>query len=145
MFTKLTSLIFNRRVKVFIIAGLIGFSIEVLIIYLGTNYLKMGPSSPRLISYPLALFITWKINRIFGFQVEEPANLKEITKYAFSNILAQGLNLSSYFLLVSLTFLSNLPTVALVCSTLLSMFISFVCYAKFAFPPPIKPQKNNSS
>lgn len=124
----------RRQVLVFGIAGGTGFFIEASIIQFAVTYLESGANTPRLLSFPLAFIWTWYINRTYGFQVSAKPNIDEFLRFLQSNILAQLVNIGLYFALTRKSeFFSDLPVLALILATSISMVVSFTLYRLYAF------------
>jgi putative flippase GtrA len=118
----------------FCLIGSIGFAIEYAIIWFCSTMLGSGTISPRLLSFPIAVFVTWKLNRLFTFRQKSPASLKEFAKYIHSNIISQSTNVVLYCLLSLPAF--ALPLISsLGVSTLIATFINFLLLSRYAFRP----------
>ena len=99
---------------VFIIAGIAGFVVEYTLIYVGDTLLQLGPRQPRIVSFPLAVVVTWSINRFVGFQVTTPATFGEFAEYSAGMIGGGLINISVYLVL---TYMAIHPLLALVVAT----------------------------
>ena len=122
-----------RQIFVFLLSGLLGFLVEASTIHFATAYLSFGPNVPRLVSYPIALTLTWYLNRRYGFSVNGKIKISEFGKYTASNLVAQFCNIVLYILFVNFTPIEKQPILALVLATTFSMVLSFVFYSKFVF------------
>ena len=128
MFLQKTQILF------FLVAGTLGFAIEAITIYAAVNILLIDPYTPRLISYPIASFVTWYINRRFGFKIVKKPKCSEFFRFIHSNILAQLANLSLYFFLISLSStLAQHAILMLMVATFVSMLVSLFMYKNYVF------------
>ena len=58
----------------FLIAGIIGLLLEYAIIYYLVLIFEINAIAPRFLSFPLAVFLTWYINRRLTFNKQTPPN-----------------------------------------------------------------------
>jgi putative flippase GtrA len=124
----------GRKTFFFIVAGLVGFSIEGAAVYFASGDASNTLISVRFISFPIAIIVTWYINRQFGFRVSSPVTIVEFCSYLKANILAQFLNFTIYILLVlQVSFFTERPVFALVIATSVSMVFSFLNYLFVVF------------
>jgi len=124
----------KRQHAVFLIAGLMGFATEASIIRLGIEILDAHPVILRAISFPIAVLVTWIINRHFGFRVTAPVSFGEFVRYFNSNVIAQSANFIIFTLLTySLSHFKKWPELALLLATTVSMLISFKLYSAHVF------------
>lgn len=121
-----------RQVLGFLVAGVIGFLIEWIIIsHFITNF-EASAIIPRFISFPIAVVVTWYINRRLSFNKKTPPSLLEFIKYFKSTVLAQGTNFLSYSLiLISIPSFSALA--ALIIASFISINVSFCLYLNYVF------------
>ena len=114
------------------IVGLIGFLIEYSIVSLFVNVFALSAFLPRFLSFPLALLITWQLNRKFTYRVSAPSSWSEFVRYLKVNGISQSSNLLLYAIgcspLVGLS-----PLNALMLATLFSVVLSSCLYARFVF------------
>lgn len=123
------SLISTRRLAVFIIAGLIGFALEAAAIYFSQYSKILGVGTVRILSLPVAVLVTWHINRSYGFQISRPATVAEFLLYCKFNGLAQASNILTYtYLCYFSSYFGAHPIVALTLATSCSMVVSFFGY-----------------
>lgn len=120
------------RIFSFLVVGLIGFSIEAIVISSFVNILDTNSYLPRVFSFPTALFVTWLLNRNFGFKVNQAINFAEFFRYVVANGFAQGTNLLCYSGLLYFDILNH-ELLSLFFATSLSTFISFLLYKDFVF------------
>lgn len=121
-----------KRTLFFIFVGFIGFCIEYSIIKSFIYLFKADPISPRAVSFPIAVLITWILNRKYTYQVKTPANISELIRYTRVTVFAQAVNVITYTALCwpSLGFSAFL---GLVIATAISSTVSITLYGNFAF------------
>ena len=123
------SLISTRKLAVFIFAGLTGFALEATAIRLAQYSEIVGTGTVRVLSLPVAVFVTWHINRTYGFQITRPATAGEFVLYCKFNGLAQVSNILTYMYLCNFSsYFGAHPIVALTLATSCSMIVSFLGY-----------------
>lgn len=116
----------------FLIVGFIGFLIEYSIVSIFVNVFYLSAYLPRFLSFPLALVITWQLNRKFTYRVSKPSSWREFVRYLKANGISQSSNLLLYT--IGCSSLLNLnPLNALILATAFSIFLSSFLYACFVF------------
>ena len=121
-----------RQIFGFLIAGISGFLLEYAIIYFFVLNFEVNAIAPRFLSFPLAVLLTWYINRRLTFNKQTPANLSELIRFIKSTALAQAANFLSYsIILINVTYISAL--IALLIASIISINISFFLYLKYVF------------
>ena len=121
-----------RQIFGFLIAGISGFLLEYAIIYYLVLIFEVNAIAPRFLSFPLAVLLTWYINRRLTFNKQTPANLSELIRFIKSTALAQAANFLSYsIILINVTYISAL--IALLIASIISINISFFLYLKYVF------------
>lgn len=121
-----------KRTLFFIIVGFIGFCIEYSIIRSSIYLFKLDPISPRAVSFPLAVLITWILNREFTYQVKTPANISELVRYTRVTLFAQAVNVATY---TALCWPSSGYSAfwGLIVATAMSSTVSLTLYGNYAF------------
>ena len=121
-----------RQIFGFLIAGISGFLLEYAIInYFVLNF-EVHAIAPRFLSFPLAVLLTWYINRRLGFNKQTPPNLSELIRFVRSTALAQATNFLSYsIILIYIPYFSTL--IALLIASIISINVSFFLYLKYVF------------
>ena len=121
-----------RQIFGFLIAGIIGFLLEYAIINYFVQNFEVNAIAPRFLSFPLAVLLTWYINRRLGFNRQTPPNLSELIRFVRSTALAQATNFISYsIILIYIPYLSAL--IALLIASIISINVSFFLYLKYVF------------
>ena len=121
-----------RQIFGFLIAGISGFLLEYAIIYYLVLIFEVNAIAPRFLSFPLAVLLTWYINRRLTFNKQTPPNLPELIRFIKSTALAQAANFLSYsIILINVTYIS--PLIALLIASIISINVSFFLYLKYVF------------
>jgi putative flippase GtrA len=130
----------SARIGWFLVAGTCGFATDAAVLT-GLMALGVGPRAGRLVSFALAMVVTWLINRrrAFGDRAGPPS-LAEFGRYAAASSVAAGINLALYMALVTLGgVFADWPVLALAAATAISMCVNFWSYFRVVFaakPPP---------
>jgi len=96
----------SQRFKRFCMVGVVGFVVDGGLLWILLNW-GFNPFSARLISFPIAVFTTWRLNRAWTFGVEKSSNsVREWTSYLTVQSLGTMLNFGVYALIIR-TFGSN--------------------------------------
>jgi putative flippase GtrA len=116
----------------FIIAGTVGFIVDAGVLEFLVRYTDAGLFIGRIISFSIAVVVTWKLNRLFTFKQEAIAvigvkkALSEFFKYLLSSSLSIAINFSIYtFSIFSFTLCREIPSLAVVLGSLGAMFVTF--------------------
>ena len=121
-----------RQIFGFLIAGISGFLLEYAIIYYFVLNFEVNAIAPRFLSFPLAVLLTWYINRRLTFNKQTPPNLPEFIRFIKSTALAQAANFLSYsIILINVPYISAL--IALLIASIISINVSFFLYLKYVF------------
>ena len=121
-----------RRTLFFIIVGFLGFCIEYSIISIFIHFFRVDPISPRIVSFPLAVLITWILNRKFTYQVNAPASLSELIRYTRVTLFSQTVNVITYTALCWPSS-GHSAFLGLVVATAISSTVSITLYGSYAF------------
>ena len=114
----------------FLIVGALGFATEAAILQVLVGKGLAGPYLARCISFPVAVTLTWALNRRLTF-VERPMGSSGLRYmlYVFGQIVAALANLGAYAALVFLKpRLAGVPVVALAGGAVVGLVINF-CWA----------------
>lgn len=113
--------------------GAIGFVIEAAFITYFSKLPDIGPMYGRVISFPLAVLVTWWLNRRVTFK-STAAPGKESARYLSSQAFSAVCNLGLFFILVSVfPDLSRTPIIPLVVSATLGLTINFTLAKTWVF------------
>jgi putative flippase GtrA len=87
----------------FAIVGFTGFAVDYLLLRLQVNSLGAPPVPARFVSFSVALFCTWALNRLWSFAAHRSERvLSEAGRYVMVQLTGGALNLGVYALLVTL-------------------------------------------
>lgn len=87
----------------FAVVGFTGFAVDYLLLRLLVNSLDAAPAPARLVSFSVALFCTWSMNRLWSFAAHRSDKVfAEAGRYVLVQLTGGALNLGVFALLVSL-------------------------------------------
>lgn len=118
--------IFKNRLVKFALVGSVGFIVEaVLISYLST-YQDIDPLYGRLVSFPIAVFVTWLMNRKVTFKSHNSPRTESL-KYYIVQTFGALCNLCIFLILIfSFKFLEQKPVIPLAVASILVLPINFI-------------------
>ena len=123
-----------QKLAVFLFAGAIGFFTELLLIRILIVSFNLDPLTGRVFSFPIAVLITWYINRTYGYRILAPPTIGELIRYFKTNIISQSANLSIFtYLTWTYPLFQQFPELALAIGTTISVILSFLLYNLFVF------------
>lgn len=107
------------------IVGGIGFFVEAFIIYLFNLFSDLNLIIIRFISFPIALLVTWILNRNLTFTSTKNI-ISEFLKYSTTQILGIFINIFFYSIcILSADFFNDFPIMALAVGSGIAMFFNF--------------------
>lgn len=111
----------------FSVVGSIGFIIDASILLLLINILDVNIVFSRLISFLVAVFITWILNRNFTFfKKEESKKKKEYSLYLIIQTVGAMLNYFIFIFLIQYNnFFEDYLIISLAISSIITMFFNF--------------------
>lgn len=118
----------------FILAGSIGFLVDSGFFFLTKKI--VGLVSAKALSFLLASFITWIINRLYTFQYETKNHLVllEYLKYFLGQLTGATVNMVSFLTLISFSsFLKSNLLIPICLSTGIAMIFNFRIMKKWIF------------
>ncbi len=123
-----------KRFLSFGIVGAIGFCVDagVLTALVATDV--AGPIAARFFSFPLAVFVTWLLNRAFVFGSRSKGPLSEYARYFAVQVLGAATNLLVYLsALATFPALRAWPVVPLAAGAVVALFVNFHGARTWAF------------
>lgn len=129
---------YNQIYK-FIFVGTIGFIVDACILELILRTLNVGLFFGRLISFSIAVIITWQLNRKFVFkQIKQPKDIKaviyEFCKYILASSVSMSMNICIYMISAySFALCSKYPSLAVAIGSLCAMLITFLISKYWVF------------
>lgn len=107
----------------FLIVGTIGFLTDAGILWATTTKAGLDPYSARLMSFAVALLVTWTLNSTFTFRNNRKRSKQQFGSYVTVQVSSFGLNYAIYSGVVWLGWTT--PLIALVVASVIAMFYSF--------------------
>lgn len=126
MFARLSPL--QRKLLYFCMIGTVGFLVDAGLLMGLLHYTALGPLSGRVVSFLVAVVVTWQLNRRFTFSANSGSgSLVEFARYLGSSSLGIALNLGIYTALVlSLPFFASAPQYAVAIGSVAALSVNFV-------------------
>jgi putative flippase GtrA len=118
----------------FVAVGTIGFVCDAGGLWLATGKVGLDPYSGRLISFSIALLVTWALNSTFTFKSATKPGKRQFGAYVAVQLSSFALNYAMYSGIVWLGI--ALPIIALVIASLIAMFYSFTAMNIWVFKVP---------
>jgi len=125
---------FQQFIK-FGIVGVLGFIVDAGVLALCMNFLGMGPYSGRVVSFIVAVSVTWICNRHFTFK-DSPRASAHIQLIKFSVVCLGGFtfNYGTYAALIAnIPLVATWPTLGVAAGSLAGMFFNFFASKKVVF------------
>ncbi|MDD4972558.1 MAG: GtrA family protein [Paludibacter sp.] len=123
------------RILLFVAIGGIGFVIDGGVLSFLVNLRHLNPYFSRLISFPIAVSVTWYLNRRWTFS-SGVYNKKapEYARYLGVQIIGAIINLTAYgLLLMAFAAFASIPILPLALGALVAMLFNFVGLHFFVF------------
>ncbi|MDX2028821.1 MAG: GtrA family protein [Alphaproteobacteria bacterium] len=117
------------------IVGVIGFVVDVGVLKLCMWEFGMGPYAGRLVSFMVAVTVTWMCNRLFTFrgQGKGPAH-KQWAKFVVACIGGFILNYGTYAVLITLfALVRDYPALGVAAGSIAGMFFNFFAARRVVF------------
>jgi putative flippase GtrA len=127
----------SARARWFAVAGACGFVADAAVLQ-ALVFAGMGPRAARVVSVPVAITVTWLINRraTFGDRAGPPT-LAEFARYVTASAVGLCVNLAVYMGLVTLGgIFRQWPVLALALANVVSLGMNFSSYFAFVFRRP---------
>lgn len=81
----------------FIVIGGVGFLVDLAVLELLTRLAGLDPVPARIVSFSIALFVTWALSRFWGFRASRSARvLAEAGRYVAVQLTGGAMNLLTY-------------------------------------------------
>lgn len=125
----------RRRFFRYAIVGGIGFAVDGGVLTLLVNGLDYGHYVSRLVSFPLAVTVTWLINRRWVFATGAPSG-REYSGYFVVQVIGALINLGIYVLVIELIpRLASLPIIPLGLGSAVALVANFLLVRRYVFHP----------
>ena len=118
------SIILTQIIK-FGVVGIVGFITNAgIVVYFSSN---IGPIYSQMIAFPVAVFITWLLNRNYTFGISRYSWRQEFYRYLLGNLLGWAINNGTYFFLIlNVSFVYQNPLIAVAAGSLSGMILNFI-------------------
>lgn len=118
----------------FAIVGTIGFCVDATVLLIFVNILFFEIYIARIISFIIAVFVTWILNRVFTFGKSKYSKKREYSYYFIVQSIGAILNYIIFIALVkSVEFFEEYLIVPLGIASIIAMFFNFVVMKKRVF------------
>ena len=115
--------------------GLVGFVVDISVLYFGLYIIGLGYFVARIFSYLAAATTTWYLHRVITFVKSKKSNpLKQWISFIFANGLGGAVNFTTYILII--IYITNIPFLPLMATTLgavNSLILNFYISRKWVF------------
>ena len=114
--------------------GGVGFIVDASMLWLLLR-LGLNPFTARALSFPVAVFVTWILNRTWTFAVDPDASkTRELNRYVAVQLTGAAANYCAYSIVIShFAHTGRVIFIALVFGSFVGMFINFWGARQFAF------------
>ena len=120
-----------KQIIWFCVAGILGFVVELSIIQVGIS-MSFGPIWPRFVSLPMAIWVTFLVNKNLSFKTEVKPDSNYFSAYFIFMLLSAALNFGLY----TTAILSGInPTISLALAITITATFNFVM-SRFIFSRP---------
>jgi putative flippase GtrA len=130
-----------RQFLSFSAIGALGFVVDSSVLYLGLE-LGLGLRWGRVLSYLVAVTVTWALNRRFTFGASRHRPMIEWARFAATQLGGAALNLGTYFALIAASRLvTRFPVVGVAAGSLAGLAVNFAVARAFVFGPKHVPTR----
>jgi putative flippase GtrA len=128
----------STSVAKFAVTGATGFVMDAAVLSLLVATTDLGPYLARGISFPVALCITWYLNRTWTFERTDQHGLFQSVRYVLVQTFGTAVNFSVYALCIAMATpaMARLPVVALAIASAVAMTVNFFGSRYWAFAGP---------
>jgi len=125
----------STKLVSFAAIGAVGFVIDASILMILFHKFGFGHYSGRLVSFSLAVFVTWYLNRKFTFRQHSSPDWKsEVRRYIYIQVIGSAINLAVYAALISSSAtLAEYPVLPLVVGASVALVFNFLGSRWFVF------------
>ncbi len=122
----------------FVVTGAVGFAVDAGVLTLLVAVLDWGPIVSRAISFPVALCITWLLNRVWTFKRTDQHYFLQSIRYGIVQVCGAGVNLAAYAVLIASgpSILARVPVIGLALASMLAMLVTYLGSRYWAFAGP---------
>lgn len=122
----------------FSLVGVIGFVVDVGVLYLVMQLAGLDPYLGRAVSFLAAASVTWLLNRVYTFRDRSAGPpTGQWARFVLANAVGGGINYGVYaVLLVSSDLFFQAPVLAVAVGSLSGLAFNFTVSRKFVFQEP---------
>lgn len=128
----------SRRFVRFLLVGCIGFAIDAGVLVLALRHVTSSVYAARALSFSLAVFVTWLVNRTFVFAAGAPGAgiVTEYGRYLATQVTGAVANLLVFVALIELMpRLADTPVVPLAVGAVAGALVNYAGSAWWVFRP----------
>ena len=134
------------RLLKFALVGGMGFVVDASVLTIALGRLTSSLYLARALSFSVAVFATWLLNRTFVFQGARISVAAEYARYFTVQVVGALTNLAVFFTLVeSLPILSTTPVVPLAIGAIVAAFVNYAGSIWWVFGHQSARQRDKSS
>jgi putative flippase GtrA len=123
----------------FLMVGTVGFLVDGAILQTLVSLAGWNPVPARLVSFSIAVVVTWLLNRHFTFKAAESAKaapVRSVLRYMVVSIAGAGINVGTFTALVLLSALMAAhPIIPLAVGSVVALMFNYLGSKHFAFRP----------
>lgn len=111
----------------FAVVGTVGFAVDSGALQLLVSVMGWNVYAARVVSFLLAAFTTWLLNRSWTFEVKAPPSPREWSLYTVSMLLGAAINYSSFALSIHwLPLVARWPVLGVAIGSVCGMGVNFI-------------------
>lgn len=118
----------------FLFVGALGFLTDAGVLWLMTNTFRFDPYTGRLVSFAIAVVVTWILNSRFTFKIPQKRTKRHFGAYVTIQTSSFMMNYAIYSALVWQDI--AVPLLALALAAVIAMFYSFMAMNFWVFREP---------
>lgn len=123
----------------FAMVGTVGFLVDGAVLQALVSLAGWGPVPARFVSFSVAFFVTWLLNRQFTFSAAgspKAAPMRSVLRYAMVSLAGAGINVGTYTALVLLSAaMAAHPIIPLAVGSIVALMFNYLGSKHFAFRP----------
>ncbi len=119
--------------------GTIGFATDAAVLTLLVQHLDANAYAARLLSFVVAMTVTWALNRAFTFRTAQPMSVREWLQYAALMALGAAINYGVFAAAYAAwPPARHMPWLAVAAGSLAAMFANFFSMRMLFTSPPAR-------
>ena len=129
-----------KEYKWFLIVGIVGFIVDSLLLNLIVYFINFDIYTSRIISFLIAVIITWQLNRMITFKKNFDKKrsvfhvIGEFFKYLMSSSISMSINLGIYFYItIKYEYFRTNLTASVAVGSGIAMVFSFLMFKYWVF------------